>query len=172
MTSEPVPASKAELVARIHEARAELEAALTNLSNHQLSGPTDDGGWSIADHLGHIIDWQGQALALLQGKAAHEGVGLDREQFASLHVDAINEIFLDRRRGQSPSEVVAEFRGQQQQILAAIDQISDEELQRPHQTDRMAKPVPLIDPVHRTIVRHARAHLEEIRRLAGADRNN
>jgi hypothetical protein len=171
MASEPIPATKAALLASVHEARAELEAALTNLSENQLTGSTDDGGWTIADHLGHIIDWRGQALALLQGKPAHEGVGLEREQFASLHVDDINEIFLARRRGQSPSEVIAEYRDQQQQILAVIDQISDEELQRPHQTDRMAKPLPLIDPVHRTVVRHGLAHLEEIRRLAGVDKD-
>jgi hypothetical protein len=172
MASEQTPANKAELLARIHEARAQLEAAIADLTDDQLTGPTDDGGWSIKDHLGHIIDWQAVSLALLRDKMAYEVMGIKQDLYLSGSVDEINEALYENRRDQSPSEVLAELRQRHQEILAEVNRRSGEELQQAYQPQRGNNPNrrTLIDQINGTVVDHDLEHVEQIRRLAEHDR--
>jgi hypothetical protein len=167
LTAHDSPTSKADLLERIETAQAELDAALLGLSNAQLDRKDRDGGWSIKDHVGHIIGWRGHALAALQGDLAHEGMGIAREQFANLHVDEVNDLLYAQHRDRPPEEVLAEMRAQHQRLVELIDGMSDEDLQRPYQSERSTSPRSLIDQVAFTMVRHTRAHLDDIRRLAG-----
>jgi uncharacterized protein (TIGR03083 family) len=171
MASEQSPANKAELLARVHEARAALEAEIAKLSDDQLTSPTDDGGWSIKDHLAHIIDWQAVSLALLQGKMAHEVMGIEQDLYRSGSVDEINEALYEKRRDQSPSEVLAELRQRHQQILDEVHRRSDEELQQTYQPQRGNNPnrSTLINQINGTVVVHDLEHVDQIRRLAGAE---
>jgi hypothetical protein len=128
MSDETRPQTKSELLARMAEARAPLEQAVSQLSEAQLTTVDIQSGWSIKHHLAHLAAWEIGIAALLQRRPRWEAMGLDEATVASHETDDLNAIIYQQNKNRSLAEVRAYFHEAHQQMLMALASLSDEDL--------------------------------------------
>lgn len=163
----PQPSSKADVLANIRDARAELEASFAELPESTLDGPATDGGWTIKDHLSHIAEWQRRALAVLDGKHPCEGFRIDRETFDSFEdVHALNAYLHQRNRDRSLADVIEDFRATHLIVEARVESMSQQDLEQDLTGPVAARFPKAVDLVNFNIARHDRAHIKDIEGLA------
>ncbi len=163
------PPNMAELLARIGQSRAALEHLVAPLDEHRLSAPGGDG-WSIKDHLAHLAVWQQSLLALLEGRDREAAIGIHTgDDDDAGDVDALNAVLHARRRDRPLPEVLAEFRRSQQQVLTALERLSDADLAKPyaHYQPEDDDQRPVIGWIIGNTYGHEEEHLPAIRALAG-----
>jgi hypothetical protein len=165
--------NKVELVKQIEESRAELEAVIGRLSETQLTQMTDNG-WAGKDHLAHLAAWEAGIAALLQKQARHEAMNVDAETFWHESEEAVNEMIYERNRERPLADILAFFHESHQQLMAALGQLNDGDLQKnyshyqPHQpgTDSGA---PIIGWVIGNTYEHYELHRPFLAQLADRD---
>jgi hypothetical protein len=91
-----------------------------------LTGPD---GWAVKDHLFHVAAWELSLVALLEGRdrLAEMGVAGVAEE-----TEAINEAIWRLHRDASPEEALDSFREAHRRLVAALGNLSDEDLGRPY----------------------------------------
>jgi hypothetical protein len=124
------PRSAAELIDRVQIGWAALEHVVASLSETQLTTP-GPGGWAIKDHLAHIGEWENALVAVLSRRPQSEAFRLDAATFAQVgeNVDQINDLLYQRSRTLSISEVQANARAAHAELLAALDKLTDADVQ-------------------------------------------
>ena len=125
----PLP-TKAELIQRIKDARAELEATLADLSEDQLTTPNATTGWAIKDHLAHIAAWEAGIVALLRHQSRWQAVGLDLEAIEGMETDDVNDLVYQRNRDRPLADVLSDFRGTRAAMLDTLAALSEEDLHK------------------------------------------
>jgi uncharacterized protein (TIGR03083 family) len=133
------PHDKAELMARIDREWAALEHALAPLDEAQMTAP-GPGGWSVKDLLAHISAWERVLLVCdLQGGSFAEAAGMDQATSAATeHMTAetgLNDYFYQRDKQLPLTAVLSNFRESHRQVVAALEQLGDADLQRAHDPD-------------------------------------
>jgi hypothetical protein len=94
----PIPRTTAHLVDVIRRQRSSLEAFLTELDPATFVAVDSPEGWSIKDHLMHLIAWEEVMLGAIVGEPEHETLGLEKSVASTISVDDLNEIFFRRNR--------------------------------------------------------------------------
>lgn len=125
------PTTVAELVEQIQYNRAELEKLLYRFGEDEMASVTTENGWTIKDHLAHIVGWEGRLLAGLRGEAGHQWLGVDEASYKELGVDGINATIYQRSLGRPISDALADFRQSYQTVLAEVARLKDADLGRP-----------------------------------------
>lgn len=161
-----LPTGADEVLEDIHSARAEIEAIIDQLSPEQMTGATDEGGWSIKDHLAHIAEWQRRGLAIIEGRTSWEALGIDRETWESKDIDEINQIIYERHKDESLREVLTDFRKTQEKVILTLEQMNEDDLDRAIPDSFNEKYRRVIDLVEANFSGHDRDHVEDIRELA------
>jgi hypothetical protein len=164
------PSDKSELMGRINREWAALERTIDRLSEARMTAP-GPGGWSAKDLLAHISAWERVLLVHhLQGGTFAKAAGMDEATSAATeHMTAetgLNDYFYERDKELPLSEVLANFRATHQQMLAALDQLDDADLQRAHDPDDPQ--VRLVDSVVGDTYAHYRQHRATIEAMFGA----
>lgn len=131
MESQNVPLDKAALMERIEQSWTALDQDICQMSEEQLSRPGTDGGWSVKDHLVHLTVWEQKQLAVVEGRPAHEGLGVDAASYAANDVDTLNTLIYQRHKEQHAADVVARFHQTHGQLIAALRRLSAADLARP-----------------------------------------
>lgn len=122
------PTTKAELLTKIQKSYTEFEALLAPLSPAQLTTPGVNGDWSIKDILVHVATWQARAALILEAASRGETPRLTPPVTNEEEMDRFNdEIFLTHRT-QPLDDVWSSFRASYQQLLAATEVLSEEDL--------------------------------------------
>jgi uncharacterized protein (TIGR03083 family) len=167
MTTEPqaseygaAPHDTAELMARIDREWAALERTLAPLSESEMTTP-GPGGWSAKDLLAHISAWERVLLVCdLQGGSFAEAAGMDEATSAATeHMSAetgINDYFHQRDKDLPLAEVLTSFRETHRQVVAALAQLGDADLQRAHDPDDPTSR--LVDSIVGDTYAHYRQH--------------
>lgn len=154
----------------IRRSRSELEATIDGLSHEQIEA-RPQGGWSIKDHLAHIAAWEQSIVALLQGRPRHQALGVDQATYESHDVDEINEQIFMKHASSSVAEVLALFHSSHQQIMAALEPLTDDDLRKTYSHYLPEEPgedsgAPILDWIAGDTYRHYAEHLVTIRELA------
>ncbi len=129
---EMLPRAKAELLREERDAAAEMEATLDRFTDEQITNPRDQGGWSIQDHLNHLIDWETSAAMLLEHRSLDErlaALGLDKATAMKAGEDEENAILRARWPRTTAVETRAALRTSHERLLRAIEPLSDADLQ-------------------------------------------
>ena len=126
--------SKAELTAKIQKGWDDFHAYLKTLNEAQMTTLTDAVGWTVKDHIGHLIAWEDGVYATLTKRPRREYMGVDRETWKSGDFDKINAVIRPHYAQKSLAEVLAEFEIVHKRLLAQIEQLSDEDLRKPFNT--------------------------------------
>lgn len=163
--------TKAALLAAIETAWEALNAAIDRLTPDQLTGARDAQGWSVTDHLSHLMAWERSVAFLLTGRPRHEGLAVDAALYAGNDYDAINAAVQQRHADRAPEEVVAQLRATHAALLEALHSLSDAELHRPNRQYRSASPdsddgPPVIDVIFSNTAHHFAEHQAWIEALA------
>lgn len=118
---------KAQMLADMRAGYAALEALLAPLTEQQLTASTQEGEWSVKDHIAHLSAWQKRTTHLLQ--AVKDDIELPDSTPAMMEED-INEIYYQQSRDLSLQQVRDEFRSSFQQLLETTQSMTDEQLTR------------------------------------------
>ncbi len=123
--------NKAELLDQIQASWNETNAFLAMLSTGQKTQPTDTAGWSVKDHVMHLVAWEDGLTALLDKQYRRAYMGIDDATWTSGD-DAINAVLQQRYKNLSWAEVEQKWRDVHSKLLKQIDAINEETLQIPY----------------------------------------
>lgn len=126
-TEQTDPKTKAELVARIRAARAELDRTVAGLDEAALSAPGPEG-WSVKDHLAHLAAWGRKVLGNLDGRSSLEVLGVPEDVYKRGDWVEINEYVRAPDKDRPAPEVLAEYHGVHATLLHRIEALPEAEL--------------------------------------------
>lgn len=118
-----------QLLTEIDASWTDMQLFLDGLSPSQLTGPTDPAGWTARDHLSHLAAWELSMVFLFEGRPRHEALGVDKALYDTGDYDAINAVIQRRHAGESIGEVLGNLNQTHEQLLAALNALSDDDLQ-------------------------------------------
>jgi uncharacterized protein (TIGR03083 family) len=101
----------------------DLDALLGSLDPQEWAAPTECPGWSVQDNISHIIGTESMLLG--RDAPAHDP---GEKPWVRNPIGAGNEIHVDYRRSWPPQQVLDEFREVTRERIAALQNLSAEEL--------------------------------------------
>ncbi|HLG62589.1 MAG TPA: ClbS/DfsB family four-helix bundle protein [Ktedonosporobacter sp.] len=121
------PFSKDRLLEAMRTGFAAFESFLAPLSEEQMTTPGVNDAWSVKDNLAHLAAWQWHALRLLQAVKDHVA---PVDQYEGLTEEQQNERIYQQNKDRPLSEVQSEFRSSFEQVLAGVQSLTQEELEK------------------------------------------
>jgi hypothetical protein len=121
---------KAELLRVMQEAWTSLNAYLDTLTPEQMSDLRDSAGWTVRDHLIHLMAWERSGVLFLQGTPRAEGLGIDRELILAGDFDKMNAAIQQPWKGLSVAEARAALNDVHAQLLRLVEAMSDDDLKK------------------------------------------
>jgi hypothetical protein len=122
--------SKLELISRLETSWNELMNFVVGLDDTAKTQKVTETGWNVSDHLSHLAAWESGIVYLLTGRPRHEGMGITAQQWDDLTMDEINEEVHRAAVGRTPSEAVARLRMAHEEMLKALEGMTDADLAR------------------------------------------
>lgn len=170
--SKPWPQDKATLLARLATVHKRVEQTIATLSPTQLTALCDQQGWSVKDHLAHLVVWERATVYLLQKLPRYAGLGIDEATYLRYDGDNLNAILHERTRSWSLETVLAAFRRVHQDLALVLAGLSDDDLRQPYSHFQPDEPredggAPVLAWVA-GIADHQEEHLGWICRIASA----
>ncbi len=124
------PRSVADILERVRASWATLLGALEGLSDEQLVEPGPQG-WSVKDHLAHIMVWDNVPTTILRGQPQRVAFGLDETTYSRIDsVDQLNALIYSRYQDVPLNEVRSTLGQMHSGLLAALERLSDADLDR------------------------------------------
>lgn len=121
---------KAELLGAMQEAWTSLNAYLDRLTPEQMADLRDAAGWTVRDHLIHLMAWERSGVLFVQGTPRFEGLGIDRELLLAGDFDKMNAAIQQLWKGLSVAETRAALSGVHAQLLRLVEAMSDDDLKK------------------------------------------
>jgi uncharacterized protein (TIGR03083 family) len=127
------PTSKAELIQKMEIGWADLDTFIRSLTPAQLTQPTDAAGWTVKDHLIHLVPWQDGISAILeqQGETRAAAMGLDAATWGK-DMDEVNAIMQQQSRDLPMETVLERLQGAHQRMLKVVMSLPEEALFYPY----------------------------------------
>lgn len=110
---------------RIEASWDELVSLVDNLGPDGLV-LTGQDGWAVKDHLAHIAAWEHSLRALVEKRDLAKAMGL-REPTGD--IDAINHALWELHSKLTPAESLVYFRDAHAQLMRALSELTDADLQ-------------------------------------------
>jgi len=138
---------------------ASIERLCSGLPANQWDAPTGCPGWTVKDHVSHLVDYEARAL----GRAVppHE---LGPLPHVKNELGRANEIGVDLRRSASGTAVLEEFRQVTAERLVRLGELTEQDLARQTMTPVGAGPVADLLTLR---VMDSWSHEQDIRRAVG-----
>jgi hypothetical protein len=148
--------NKAELLEKINAGWDEFQTYVATLSPADFTSNIDAAGWTVKDHMMHLAVWEDGIRALLDGQSRHHHMGLDDTTWETGDFDMMNAVIQQQHRDKPLDEVLAALRDAHTGLMAKLDTLSNDDLQRPYNT---YQPDPKrVDPVINWIEGDTYAH--------------
>ena len=122
---------KQTIIAQIEQSYATFEAALAALDAAQMTAPALPGGWSVKDALAHLGVWQRRALDVIQPVQPPRVPEIPPSGIEETQVEAFNARFYAEHKDEPLAEALAGFRESYRELLAGVQQLSDDDLTQP-----------------------------------------
>lgn len=124
--------SKDELLPALETEWRAIQAVADAADPAHLIARTDAAGWSAKDHLAHLAVWARSVIRTLrEGVPSWKGLGISKAVYDTPGWDEKNEVIRQNTRHLSLDEVVDELAAIQRDIVAIVEEMSDEDLNRP-----------------------------------------
>jgi hypothetical protein len=170
------PANKAEFEEQLQQSWSELQGTLDGFSKEQMTQRTDHVGWTVKDHLSHLVSWERGIIALLRRRPRWEAMGVDLATATTRlnpnTEDELNQIMRDAAQSLSLAEVREQLSQTHDELADLVDSMEAEDLLKTY--SHYAPDEPGNDsgaPVLGWVVGNSSAHYEEhlpwIREIAG-----
>ena len=151
-------------MARIEAAWNELVELVNRVQDADGLTRTGADGWTVKDHLAHVAAWERSLLGLVDGRDRLVAMGL--EDPIEENTDAINEAILKLHQSDTPDEALGYFRDSHAQLMAALGNLSEADLQKPYSHFQPSDPDekrPVIGWVEGNTYQHYAEHIAWIR---------
>ena len=149
--------TKAELLQRVREGRARLEAAMAEVPTAQLSDPLLDNEWSFKDLMAHIGFWERRAHQLLSTLQRGE----TPQPMEEASIDDLNaRIFLENQV-HTQDEELRDERQAYEELDALIERSDDADLFDAHRFT-WTNGRPFADWIEGNTFGHYEEHLEQL----------
>jgi len=171
------PSNKEEFLPDLARAWSELQQTLDGFSEEQVTQRRDRVGWTVKDHLGHLVSWEEGITALLRREPRWEAMGVDMELAKSRLVgeteDALNQFMRDRLQELSLAEVRDRLRSANEALTSQVESMDGAELLRGYSHFAPDEPGeetgrPVLGWVVGNSSEHYREHLPWIRAIAAS----
>jgi hypothetical protein len=169
------PANKEQFLEHLDSAWAELDRTLDGYSDEQMTQRTDQVGWSVKDHLGHLVTWEEGITALLRRQPRWEAMGvsaaLAETRLNPLTEDELNQVMRDQMAELSLTEVRERLRAANAELSSQVGGMDPEELLKGYSHFAPEEPGeetgrPVLGWVFGNSGGHYEEHLPWIRRIA------
>lgn len=124
--------NKAELLDQMSDGWDELLAFTATLTPEQQSIPTDAAGWTVKDHLIHLVIWQDGVLAMLEGNNRIEAMSVPQEVWNTHNFDQINAVIQQQNKSKDADQVMRELHTSKARFFAKVATLSEEDFQHPN----------------------------------------
>jgi len=149
--------TKAELLRRVREGRARLEAAMAEVPAGRLSEPILDNEWSFKDLMAHIGFWERRAHELLSTLQRGE----TPTPLEEASIDDLNaRVFLENQK-YALDEVLRDEREAYADLLALVERSDDADLFDPYRFP-WTNGRPFADWIEGNTYGHYEEHLEQL----------
>jgi hypothetical protein len=169
--TEHIPTTKAELLADLDRTWADLSATLDRLTSAQMTGNHDAAGWTVKDHITHLIAWERSVLVFLHGEPRHVALGIDEAIYLGEDdEEQINTAIAQAYKDMPLDEALATLRNLHYDLVGALEPLTDADLQLPYRHYLPAEPgegdgPPAMDVVYGNSANHYTEHLPWIQAL-------
>ncbi len=134
MTSSRVTTHR-ELLAHIEHSWEALQRLLERLTPAQQTILQDAQGWTVRDHILHLLAWERSAVFALQGRPRYVGLAVPAELYRAGDDDAINAAIYQQTRHLAYAEALAQSHAVHHQLLDQVKALTDVDLQRLYQEE-------------------------------------
>lgn len=126
------PTNKPELLAYTEGRWRAFVASTDALSDAEWTGPADGAGWSVKDHVAHIVTWVRSEIALLRYRTPlQKSAGITDAAWKSGDFGLINEEVRRKTIGDSPAAVRDERDRVFRKLVETVSRFSEGDLARP-----------------------------------------
>ena len=126
-----IPTTKAALLAYTEEQWRAFVRYTDALPEVEWTEPTDTAGWSVKDHVAHVVVWIRTEIALLRHRGPMpQSLGISEAVWAGGD-DPINEEIRQLTIGDAPAAVRAERDRVYRKFVQVVSGLSDDDLARP-----------------------------------------
>ncbi len=166
------PSNKAEFQDQLQQSWSELQRTLDGFTEEQMTQRTDQVGWTVKDHLSHLVSWERGIIALLKKEQRWQAMGLDPDVVRRRTEDELNQVMRDRDSAVTLAEVRGRLEQAQEELTALVGSMDPEDLLRTYshyQPEESGKgsTAPVLGWVVGNSSAHYQEHLPWIRDLAG-----
>lgn len=126
---------KTEILEQVFATHLLLEAHLSALSEAQMLQPGVNGEWTVKDVLAHITWWEQHLLHRLN--TGQDSLFLE-EISVQAATDKANDSIYAANRSRSLAEILDEFHASYQQVLTALEALSEEDVAQAEIYDTIA----------------------------------
>jgi hypothetical protein len=120
--------SKTDVLQKIDDGWRRLTELVEGIDPTTFVQPVKDD-WSPKDHVAHVAAWEEYMLAILEKRDRHRS--MDVGDLRGKETDEINDAVFQARRNLTPDEVQTSLAESHRKVRAAIEALSDSDLQRP-----------------------------------------
>jgi hypothetical protein len=169
------PSNKAEFQQHLRDAWAQLQETLDGLTEEQMTERVDHAGWSVKDHLAHLIPWENGMIALLKHEPRYPAMGLAADTVLEEDEGELNEILRGPYESPTLAEVRERLRQTHEALVALVESLEPDDLLKTYSHYQPEEPGDDTgEPVLRWVIGnsggHYLEHLPWIRELASASR--
>lgn len=120
--------NKTDVLQKIDDGWRRLTELVEGIDPTTFVEPAKDD-WSPKDHVAHVTAWEEFLLAILEQRDRHRSMGVG--DLRGKETDEINDAVFQARRHLAPDEIRTSLADTHRQVRAAIESLSDSDLQRP-----------------------------------------
>jgi len=115
------PTNKAQFEDHLRDAWAQLQQTLDSLTEAQMTERTDAVGWTVKDHLAHLVVWEQGIIALLNREPRYEAMGVDVETVQRLNEwGVLNQILRVQDQSATLTDVRDRLRRAHEELVAIV----------------------------------------------------
>jgi uncharacterized damage-inducible protein DinB len=150
---------------RIEAAWSDLTGLVNQVEEAGGLSQAGEDDWTVKDHLAHIAAWEHSLLALIQGHDRESAMGLTEVPEG---IDNVNEAIRRLHETDTAGEALGYFRDSHAQLVAALGELSDADLQQPYSLYQRSDPDekrPVVGWVAGNTYEHYAEHINWINQL-------
>jgi len=133
LPDEATPISIENLIKYTEDGWNEFQSYLNTLTDEQMTKPTDAAGWTVKDHVAHLMVWEeGIYKLLIEKTPRHAGMGITEDAWMGGDVDVMNEQIRQQYINMPLHEVKARFQQVHDRMMAHLKSLSTEDILRPY----------------------------------------
>ncbi len=133
-----------DVLAKIDQERMEWETLLAEIGEERMETPGASGDWTVKDVIAHISGWHVPSLTHVQGVIDGDPnakytwpVAYDESAGDDEKVQIINSWLYEQNKDRPVEEVIAESRGQWDEMRNIVTGISEDQLNDPNLFSRL-----------------------------------